>query len=325
MNRAVIYFIERPADRWFPGDHKLRKPIRRLLRGPDPIGGIKRVFLNLCEGLNRLGENYVVNIPFSQIRGDDRVGILGLGRQCLAGYSQSNPLLAGIAVAAHPAEWPTMFQDYPVSAYVVHSEWVKQMYERHYGSHIRTWAAGIDTHLWAPGREPAKSVDFLVYDKIRWDYERVHRAFVDPLLNTLRRRGMTYALLRYGDHRPEQYRAALARARAMLFLCEHETQGIAYQEALSCDVPVLAWDPGQWLDPWRFRYSEGFVPATSVPFFDQRCGMVFASLCEFDGVLDEFLTAIGRKVLHPQEYVLENLTLEACAQRYVNLLREYCS
>jgi glycosyltransferase involved in cell wall biosynthesis len=30
----------------------------------------------------------------------------------------------------------------------------------------------------------------------------------------------------------------------MVFLCEHETQGFAYQQALSCGVPIIAWDRG---------------------------------------------------------------------------------
>ena len=41
-------------------------------------------------------------------------------------------------------------------------------------------------------------------------------------------------------YREEEYRAALNKCRAMVFLCEHETQGIAYQQALSCDVPIFA-------------------------------------------------------------------------------------
>ena len=35
----------------------------------------------------------------------------------------------------------------------------------------------------------------------------------------------------------------------MVFLCEHENQDIAYQQALACGVPILAWDRGgYWQD-----------------------------------------------------------------------------
>jgi glycosyltransferase involved in cell wall biosynthesis len=107
----------------------------------------------------------------------------------------------------------------------------------------------------------------------------------------------------------------------MLFLCEHETQGLAYQQALSCDVPVLAWDPGAWLDPWRYRYGEGYVPATSVPYFDERCGMTFSALQQFRDALAPFLDRLRGGRFRARDYVLENLTLEASARKYIELLQ----
>ena len=111
----------------------------------------------------------------------------------------------------------------------------------------------------------------------------------------------------------------------MIFLCEHETQGLAYQQALSCNVPVLAWDPGQWLDPWRYRYGEGVVPATSVPFFDERCGMTFLGVPDFAAHLSVFIEASRAGSFSPRDYVIENLTLEGCARNYLALLEKYCS
>ena len=324
MNRAVIYFIDRPADRWFKGDHKFRAPIRRLVRGAAPIGGIERVFINLCKGLDRIGTNYVTNIPFNEIQPTDMVGVIGRGLDCLNDYRQPNLILAGIAVAEHPAQWPTLFSDYPVSAYVVHCDWVKRMYERHYGPRIVTWAVGIDTQEWSPIANGSASVDFLIYDKVRWDHDRVHSALVSPILANLRKRGLSYEFIRYGAYKPSQYHAALGRARAMMFLCEHETQGLAYQQAMSCNVPLLAWDPGQWLDPWRYRYGEGFVPSTSVPFFDERCGLSFTGLRDFNETLDQFLSHLNSRVFRPREYVQDNLTLEHCSQKYIDLLTERC-
>jgi hypothetical protein len=50
--------------------------------------------------------------------------------------------------------------------------------------------------------------------------------------------------VRYKFHDHYSYRRLLQRSRALVFLCEHETQAIAYQEALASNVPVLAWDNG---------------------------------------------------------------------------------
>jgi hypothetical protein len=321
MNRICIFFREKEADRWFRGDYKWRAPIRRLVRGPGLIGGIKQVFINLCRGLEQAGASVVMNIPYDQIRPSDHIGVMGRGIQCLEGYNKPNPILAGIGVVNHPVDWPSLFEDYPVAAYVVHSDWIKSMYERHYGNRILKWQVGIDTDYWSPS-EGQKQYDFLIYDKVMWDHDRVHGAMVTPICELLKERGLTFQIIRYGHYTPESLKSALALSRAMLFLCEHETQGLAYQQAMSCGVPVLAWDPGQWLDPWRFRYGEGYVQATTVPFFDERCGRTFSSWIDFESGFDEFLEMLNTGRLQPREYVLENLTLRKCGLRYLEMLRE---
>jgi hypothetical protein len=80
----------------------------------------------------------------------------------------------------------------------------------------------------------------------------------------------------------------------MIFLCEHESQGLAYQECLACDVPILAWDQGWWLDPNRIRWGTPDVPATSVPYFDSRCGEKFKGIEEFETQLERFLERLRR-------------------------------
>ncbi len=89
---------------------------------------------------------------------------------------------------------------------------------------------------------------------------------------------------------------------------------------MSAGLPVLAWDPGQWLDPWRYRYGEAFVPATSVPFFDERCGLTFRSVSDFSERLRLFIHGLRSGAFIPRNYVLENLTLAGCARRYLDVL-----
>ncbi len=106
----------------------------------------------------------------------------------------------------------------------------------------------------------------------------------------------------------------------MIFLCEHETQGIAYQQALSCNVPVLAWDRGGfWQDPNYFPHRVQFAAVSSVPYWDDRCGLKFADLDEFSVRLDAFLTQL--QTFNPRAYILDNLTLEKSAQSYVDLVQ----
>jgi hypothetical protein len=111
----------------------------------------------------------------------------------------------------------------------------------------------------------------------------------------------------------------------MIFLCEHESQGIAYQECLSCDVPVLAWDQGRYLDPKRSPDGHPDIAATSVPYFDERCGERFAGPEDFDDNLTLFLRRLQASAYSPRAYVMENLTLQESATRFLSFFeKEQC-
>ncbi len=318
MSRLCLYYRKGPErDRWLSGDRFVRPLIRRVIRGKPRPGGVDKVFINLCLGLDRLGIPYQVNLPFEKLQEGDRVGALGRGRHCFEGYDRSNPILAGIALMAHPSEWPTLCDEYPVIRYLQHSEWASNIYKPYFGDRCAIWPVGIDTDLWKPEAKAHKTTDFLVYDKIMWDYERTRIQVKELILKDLKRRNLTFEVIRYGSYSPSQFRQALKRCRAMIFLCEHESQGLAYQECLSSGVPVLAWDQGWCLDPNRFKWGQPEIPATSVPYFDERCGFRFQNVSQFSEQLDEFWDELQTGSFKPRDYILENLTLEKCAEAYL--------
>jgi glycosyltransferase involved in cell wall biosynthesis len=323
MSRLCLYYRAEPErDRWLRGDRFLRPWIRRLVRGQPRPGGLDKVFLNLRLGLDRLGVRYETNRPFRELRADDRVAVLGRGRHCLHGYDRSNPIVAGIGLMTHPSEWPTLCQEYPVVRYLQHSAWCDRVYRPYFGDRCAIWPVGIDTDHWQPDAGATKSVDFLLYDKIHWDRARRESALIAPIHAALAARGLTARSLRYGDYAPAEYRAALRETRAAIFLSAHESQGIAYQEALACDVPVLAWDPGFVEDPARFRWGQALIPATSVPYFDERCGRRFRDAVEFAPQLDTFLNQLQTRAFAPRDYILETLTLEKSARRFLAIVEE---
>lgn len=322
QRRVCLYYRLPPeSNRWLPGDRWVRPIVRRLLRGKPRPGGVDKVFINLCLGLDRLNVTYEVNLPFHKLRPNDLVGVLGRGRHCLDGYAQSNPIVAGIGLMTHPSEWPSLCHDYPVVRYLQHSAWANEVYRPYFGDRCATWPVGIDTDEWQPSVNSCdRRVDFLVYDKIMWDYLRVAAELKDPILHELRRRKLTFEIIRYGAYTPDEFRQALQRCRAIIFLCEHESQGIAYLEALSTGVPILAWDQGWCLDPNRFRWGQPQIPASSVPFFDDRCGEKFTDASDFPKRLDDFWQKLNHNTFRPRDYVLESLTLEKCARHFLELL-----
>ena len=318
MSRICLYYRKPPSrDRWLSGDRFIRPWARRIWRG-HRVGGLDKVFANLLLGLDRLGVPYLVNPPFQSLHPEDRVGILGLGRYALEGYDRSIPIVAGIGLMTHPSEWPDLCERYPVVRYLQHSSWANDVYKPYYGNKCAIWPVGIDTDSWTSANSCNKEFDFLIYDKIRWQREELVPHLLEPIRAELRRRKLRFMEIRYGHYSERQYRQALRRSRCMLFLCEHESQGLACQECLASGVPVLAWDQGCCLDPNRFAWGEPEIPATSIPYFDERCGLQFRNIDEFAERLTEFL---DRGVsLAPRDYILDNLTLEKCSRRYLQIL-----
>ena len=319
--RICLYFRQEPErDRWFPGDRHVRPFIRRLARGKPRPGGVEKVFINLCLGLDRQRIPYEVNVPFTRLRDGDQIAVLGRGRHSLEGYERTYPVVAGIGLMTHPAEWPLLCEEYPVARYLQHSAWTNEIYRPYFGNRCTVWPAGIDTSAWLPGLIQSKTIDFLIYDKILWNYERTRSELLEPVRAALRRRGLKFREIRCGAYAPADYREALSRSRAMIFLAEHESQGLACQECLASGVPVLAWDQGRWLDPNRYRWGTPDVAATSVPYWDERCGIKFRGAVDFPDKLQEFLDGLRSQRFAPRDYIMENLTLERSARLFVDIL-----
>ncbi|MEJ7609344.1 MAG: hypothetical protein WKF37_24490 [Bryobacteraceae bacterium] len=146
------------------------------------------------------------------------------------------PIVFGAAVYSHPLERPELLEEFPnIRTILVPGEWMRQMCAPYWGDKVIAWPVGIDTDEWIPSAKP-KQIDFLIYDKVRWHYEESQRSLIAPICEQLTRRRLTFETIRYGAYQEQDFRQMLDRSRAMIFLCEHETQGIAYQQALSCGV-----------------------------------------------------------------------------------------
>lgn len=320
--KPINLFYEEPEeDRWLSFDRYPRAFIRRIVRGKPKIGGQKRVFLNLCAGLDRLGISYRVNdYRYIQRHPQEVACIIGK-THVLDKIAWKNPILFGAAVFSHPCDDPQIFNRLPVKKILVPGEWMRKMCEPDYSDCVLAWPVGIDTDEWTLTPIEQKDIDFLVYDKVRWEHSKFERELITPIQSHLQAQGLSVATIRYGFYKEEEFRALLNRSKAMIFLCEHETQGIAYQQALSCGVPILAWDRGGfWQDPSYFPDKVKFSPVSSVPYWDHRCGIKFNDTTDFFPKLQDFLDILNRKQFAPRDYILENLTLEISAQKYIQIL-----
>jgi hypothetical protein len=316
-----LFYEEPDPDRWIRFDHFPRRIVRRVVRGKRRPGGPEHVFLNLCAGLDKIGVKYRTNDYRYARRYPNEIACIIGKPQVLDKIDWQNPIVFGAATFSHPIENPDFFQRYPmVRKILVPGEWMRRMWEPYYGDKVTSWPVGIDTKAWFPG-STEKHFDFLVYDKVCWEHDRYTAELLNPICSELSKRNLTFTTIRYGSYREEQFLEVLRHCRAMIFLCEHETQGIAYQQALSCGIPILAWDPGgYWQDPSFFPHKVRFAPVSSVPYWDDRCGIKFNVVDEFPHKLTKFIGSLCENRFAPREYILENLTLEKAARRYVEIV-----
>jgi glycosyltransferase involved in cell wall biosynthesis len=316
---VLLFFKNYEADSFVKYDRYLKRLLRPLyqkLHRRQKKSGFAVSFELMCRALR--GSGYTVRInDYRTARKNPAypVGIVGFP-SILENWTLPNPAVLGPSLYDHPRLAPDLLKDPRFRKYAVLAPWTLDVYKPVYGDACFTWFAGIDLDAWPDLSGHPKSFDFLVYDKIRWDHDALKKAMIDPIVATLKQKGLTFRLLRYAMHDHDTYRTALAEARGLLFLCEHETQGLAYQEAMASNVPVFAWDNGFWADPLWKRFGEAPPPASSVPFFSPACGETFRDMTQFDAALDRFMAK--RESYAPRGYVRTHLSLERSAGLYAD-------
>jgi hypothetical protein len=317
-----LFYEEPEPDRWLPFDRYPRRILRRLIRGKPRPGGQGRMFLNLCAGLDRITAPYRINDYRHAVANPDEIACIVGQPFVLDKISWRNPIVFGAAIYAHPIEDPHLLRRLPVQKILVPGPWMKSMYEPMWNGAVESWPVGIDTELWNCPSGVDKLTDVLLYDKVRWERDELECTLIEPIRTLLRKHCRSVHEIRYGHYSVSDYRDLLSRCRAMVFLCEHETQGLAYQEALSSGVPIFAWDRGgAWRDPSFFPHKVQFGPVTSVPYWDDRCGMRFADVEEFESDWPDFWDKIKSGAFRPRDFVVDNLSLEHCARQYVEVVQ----
>ena len=101
-----------------------------------------------------------------------------------------------------------------------------------------------------------------------------------------------------------------------IILDAHESQGFAIEEALSCDVPLLVWNVTSMNQEEGSNYLN--IPATSIPYWDERCGEYFYNKDQFEKTYNKFINKLN--TYKPREFVIENLSVKKCAEIFKNLL-----
>jgi hypothetical protein len=167
-----------------------------------------------------------------------------------------------------------------------------------------------DTHL-----SPFSKTKVFIYFKSRDPNEL---KYVEKMLLKLNSENVVeYKVFDYRKrYNEEDYLLWLKQSKYGIWVGCHESQGFALEEALSCDVPLLVWNVKSMNQEYGSRYAD--IPATSISYWDERCGEYFYKESEFMEKYNKFISKLS--TYKPREFVLENLSVEVCGERFKELI-----
>jgi hypothetical protein len=290
--------------------------VYRTIQQKQVYTGFYTAFRSLRASLLQAGcDVQVNNFTLAHRHPSYPIGLLGYP-SVLSKAALPNPAIFGPGDCGPPEQAACLLRETNICRLIQPCEWAAAIYREACGESMLVWPAGIDADAYADASSHPKDIDVLVYDKLRWYREREVPRVLERVTQHLTRTGHSFEVLRYGEHHQGQFLNLVRRSRALLFLCEHETQGLAYQEAMSCNVPVLAWDEGVLVDPQQQNLIPPGLTVTSVPYFDERCGERF-TIDKFESAFQAFWEQLRQ--YSPRQYILDHLSLRRCAKSYLEV------
>jgi hypothetical protein len=202
------------------------------------------------------------------------------------------------------------------SIYIQPSEWTSQVWKNMGAEQIipiKIFPFPVNTEKFAPHSTNTRN-NVLVYYKNRSPRElNKLKEFIDQQKIT------NYRLFSYKKRYNENdYLTYLQTCKYGIILDAHESQGFAIEEALSCNVPLLVWSAQTMNQEDGSNYNS--IPCTSIPYWDSKCGEYFHHLSELPSAFQTFQEKLTTDQYNPRQYILETLSTEKCAERFMALV-----
>jgi len=197
-------------------------------------------------------------------------------------------------------------QDY-YKKMIAPSQWVKDKFINKFNlpeNKISVWPVGIETF----NNKRNITYDCLIYFKRRDQKE------LDAVKQFLDIKNLTYKMVEYGGYGEDGFKQLVNSAKFCFLINGTESQGIAVQEIMSMGVPIIAWDIKEWLDQ-----GEAYrVPATSIPYWDERCGEVFFNIDDLEVTFSKFYATLDQ--YDPKAFIKDNLSFKCSVKTLLDIL-----
>lgn len=136
-----------------------------------------------------------------------------------------------------------------------------------------------------------------------------------------------YRVFIYGQYKEDYYLDWIKQSVFGIWVGSHESQGFAFQEAMSCDCPLFVYDVDSLKDEcmqdvhYTYIHKQGDYPMTSASYFDETCGMIYKKGEDIHAKFQVFQQQLS--VYRPREYVVTHLTCVQFIERLQHTFPEY--
>jgi hypothetical protein len=176
---------------------------------------------------------------------------------------------------------------------------------------IKPLPFGVDTNKFNNIKPITERNNVMIYFK--------HRNPTDLVLieKYMKTKSINYTVFSYDNkYHENDYINYLQNTKFCIWVDAHESQGFALEEALSCDVPLMVWNVTSLNQEYGSKYPNTY--ATTIPYWDERCGEFFYNIKEIDIVFNLFISRL--ETYKPREYILENLSMDKCEEKLINII-----
>jgi glycosyltransferase involved in cell wall biosynthesis len=190
-------------------------------------------------------------------------------------------------------------------------------------SKLDYWPTGIDTNYFKERSKENCDV-VLIYFKQRKEEE------LNIVKNLLEENKIKFETIIYGKYDQKDYLEKLKSVKYLIWIGRQESQGIALQEALATNVPILVWDVssvGHW-EPSSEKEKEIFNDqennynnTTSAYYFDDTCGIKTKEKESLKMLIEEMESRW--REFEPRNYILKNLNLKKQASDLLKLFEKH--
>ena len=200
------------------------------------------------------------------------------------------------------------------SVYIQPSQWALDVWVMYnFNNRMSSLPFGVDTKRFNQIKPIEQRDKVFIYHKRRKPEE------LNWVVQLLQSYNIQYEIFDY-DHRYDEnyYLNYLHDSKYGIWVDAHESQGFALQEALACNVPLLVWNVTSMNQEYGSSYSN--IPATTIPYWNERCGEFFYHAKELENNFSLFISKLDQ--YKPRDFIIENLSIEKCEDKLLEVINK---